>query len=172
MPFKSEAQRRKFHVLENEGEISHKTVEHWEHATKDKKMLSYHKKHEKKGSADALEYFGVKEAGPVGSMIGRGAGMIGKGLNWAGRAASVVPGVGNAVGAVASGIGGGIQGLAQGEGLKGALVRGGIGAGTSLIPGGGGIAAGIAGDMAANKFLAPKPAAQPPTMQPNAAQTY
>jgi hypothetical protein len=44
MPFKSEAQRRLFHAKEGRGEMSHKTVEEWEHATKNKKELPYHKK--------------------------------------------------------------------------------------------------------------------------------
>ena len=38
MPFKSQAQRRKFHAMANRGEISKQTVEHWESATGDKKL--------------------------------------------------------------------------------------------------------------------------------------
>lgn len=57
MPFKSEAQRRLFHAKENRGEISHKTVSEWEHATKNKKSLPYHakKKHEKKAYDRGVE---------------------------------------------------------------------------------------------------------------------
>ena len=60
MPFKSEAQRRKFHVLESEGKMPHATVEHWEHATKDKKHLPYHKGHKK-----ACDAYGIKGAGAI-----------------------------------------------------------------------------------------------------------
>ncbi len=38
MPFKSEAQRRKFHAMERRGEISKKTVKKWESKTKGKKL--------------------------------------------------------------------------------------------------------------------------------------
>jgi hypothetical protein len=38
VPFKSQAQRRKFYAMANRGEISKKTVEHWEDATGDKKL--------------------------------------------------------------------------------------------------------------------------------------
>lgn len=38
MPFKSQAQRRKFYAMANRGEISKSTVEHWESATGDKKL--------------------------------------------------------------------------------------------------------------------------------------
>lgn len=114
------------------------------------------------GRHAACSSFGLtKEAfnfGQAAKMVGKG---IGVGAKWLGRAASVVPVVGNAAGAVLSGIGGGIQGFAQGEGLKGALVRGGTQAASSLIPGGAGIAAGMAADVAANKLLAPKPAPGP-----------
>jgi hypothetical protein len=44
MPFKSKAQRRLFWAKENRGEISKKTVEEWEHATKNKKSLPEHVK--------------------------------------------------------------------------------------------------------------------------------
>lgn len=112
------------------------------------------------GQNDALDTFGCKEAGALGTAIG-------KGMQWLGRGASVVPAVGNAAGAILGGIGGATQALASGEGLKGALVRGGLNAGAGLIPGGGGIAAGIGADLAANKILAPKgpaPAAMPGMM--------
>ena len=38
MPFKSEAQRRKFHAMSNRGEISKDTVKKWEEHTGDKKL--------------------------------------------------------------------------------------------------------------------------------------
>ena len=44
MPFKSEAQRRKFHAMAARGEISKETVSEWEHATKNKKDLPMHVK--------------------------------------------------------------------------------------------------------------------------------
>lgn len=44
MPFKSEAQRRKFHAMAGRGEISKKTVEHWEDATPKGKKLPEHVK--------------------------------------------------------------------------------------------------------------------------------
>jgi hypothetical protein len=105
------------------------------------------------GLLEACSSFGLQKE----AFLGQAAKWGGKALNWLGRGASVVPGVGNAAGAVLSGIGGGIQGLAQGEGMKGALTRGTLSAGASLIPGGGGIVAGAAADAAADKLLAPKP---------------
>ena len=38
MPYKSDAQRRKFHAMENRGEISHATVKEWDKASKGKKL--------------------------------------------------------------------------------------------------------------------------------------
>lgn len=64
MPFKSEAQRRLFHVMADRGEISKETVSEWEHETKNKKSLPYHakKKREKeayeKGRHDAIHAYG------------------------------------------------------------------------------------------------------------------
>jgi len=37
-PYKSEAQRKKFHAMKERGEISAKTVEHWDKASKGKKL--------------------------------------------------------------------------------------------------------------------------------------
>ena len=56
MPFASESQRRLFHVKEEKGEIPKSTVEEWEHATKNKKDLPYHK-----GSKKACEVYGIKQ---------------------------------------------------------------------------------------------------------------
>ena len=53
MPFKSEAQRRKFHVLESEGKMSKAEVDKWESETPDKRSLPYHK-----GGAVSLAYKG------------------------------------------------------------------------------------------------------------------
>lgn len=39
MPFKSKAQRRKFHAMAARGEISKEVVEEWERKTKSKKKL-------------------------------------------------------------------------------------------------------------------------------------
>lgn len=38
MPYKSEAQRRKFHAMEARGEISSKTVKEFDEASKGKKL--------------------------------------------------------------------------------------------------------------------------------------
>lgn len=38
MPYKSAAQRRKFHAMEARGEISHKTVKEFDKASKGKKL--------------------------------------------------------------------------------------------------------------------------------------
>jgi hypothetical protein len=111
------------------------------------------------GQTAAFGAFGVKKAGAIGTAIG-------KGMQWLGRGASVVPVAGNAAGAVLGGVGGATQALSSGEGLKGALVRGGLNAGAGLIPGGGGIAAGMGADLAANKILAPK--GPPPQQMPGA----
>jgi hypothetical protein len=44
MPFKSQAQRRKFHAMASKGEISKETVKHWEEATPKGKKLPEHVK--------------------------------------------------------------------------------------------------------------------------------
>jgi len=45
MPYASNAQRKKFHVLEKEGKISHKTVKEWDKSSKGKKLPQHvHKK--------------------------------------------------------------------------------------------------------------------------------
>jgi hypothetical protein len=103
------------------------------------------------GRTAAFNAFGIKEAGIPG-VAGKA---LGRGMQWTGRALSTIPLVGNVAGAALSGVGGATQALASGEGLKGALIRGGLSGGASLIPGGGGIAAGIGADMAADKLLAP-----------------
>lgn len=38
MPYKSDAQRKKFHALLKEGKISKKTVKEWDKETKGKKL--------------------------------------------------------------------------------------------------------------------------------------
>lgn len=48
MPFKSEAQRRKFYAMADRGEISQETLHHWEEATKGK-HLPNRVKHKRKG---------------------------------------------------------------------------------------------------------------------------
>lgn len=50
MPFKSEAQRRKFYAMANRGEISKKEVNKWEEHTKDKDLPERVGKEEKKAS--------------------------------------------------------------------------------------------------------------------------
>lgn len=48
MPYKSDAQRKKFHVLEKEGKISPKVVEEYDQASKGKKLPEKVKKKVKK----------------------------------------------------------------------------------------------------------------------------
>jgi hypothetical protein len=61
MPFKSEAQRRLFHVKADKGEISKETVSEWEHATKNKKKLPMHvKKAYDAGKLNALRAFALR----------------------------------------------------------------------------------------------------------------
>lgn len=45
MPYASDAQRKKFHVLENEGKISHKTVAEFDQASKGLSLPDHVKKH-------------------------------------------------------------------------------------------------------------------------------
>lgn len=52
MPYVSDAQRRKFHAMANRGEISQKTVEHWDKASKGKKLPE--KVHHKKAFVQAF----------------------------------------------------------------------------------------------------------------------
>jgi hypothetical protein len=62
MPFKSEAQRRLFHVMAEKGEISPEKVREWEHATKNKKSLPMHvKKSYALGSEVAADSFGFRD---------------------------------------------------------------------------------------------------------------
>jgi hypothetical protein len=44
MPYKSEAQRRKFHAMERRGEISHKTVREFDKSSKGKHLPEHVKK--------------------------------------------------------------------------------------------------------------------------------
>lgn len=49
MPFKSEAQRRKFYIMAKAGDISASTLKHWQAESKGKKLPKYApKKPEKK----------------------------------------------------------------------------------------------------------------------------
>lgn len=52
MPYKSNSQRRLFHVLENKGEISHKTVKEFDKASKGKSLPE--RKHGKFGKLKKL----------------------------------------------------------------------------------------------------------------------
>ncbi len=56
MPYKSEAMRRKFHAMEERGEISHATVEHWDKESKGKKLP------EKVGKKSSLGTWADKKA--------------------------------------------------------------------------------------------------------------
>jgi hypothetical protein len=169
MPFKSEAQRRLFHAKADRGEMSQATVEHWEHATHNKSKLPYHKKHEKKGSEDALVYFGLDKEAGIGSAIGGGMKLLGKGLGF------LPSGVGNAAGAVVGGLGGAIQGAATapaGQRLRQGAIGAASGAIGGALPGATGFIADPLINAGLNKVLpggAPQ-APKPPMMQPNAMQ--
>lgn len=68
MPFKSEAQRRKFYAMAGRGEISRETVKHWEEATpKGKKLPEHVAKH-----ASLAKYALL---GPVGKAALTGGGI-------------------------------------------------------------------------------------------------
>jgi hypothetical protein len=54
MPFKSEAQRRKFYAMANRGEISDATVKKWEAHTKDQDLPERADKQEKKAALRRL----------------------------------------------------------------------------------------------------------------------
>lgn len=84
MPFKSEAQRRLFHVMADRGEISEKKVKEWEHKTKNKKELPMHVKKEASyvaaGRKAAMLAFGLEKqaemphwALPVAKHVAGGA---------------------------------------------------------------------------------------------------
>lgn len=67
MPFKSQAQRRKFYAMANRGEISKGEVKKWERETGDKKLPERVGKKEgallsafEDGAADALSRFGIE----------------------------------------------------------------------------------------------------------------
>ena len=53
MPFKSQAQRGKFYAMAARGEISAKTVKHFEDLTPKGKKLPYHVKKHRKASSHA-----------------------------------------------------------------------------------------------------------------------
>ena len=131
MPFKSEAQRRLFHVKEEEGEIAPKVVSEWEHATKNKKTLPMHVK---KGAEDALECFGMKrekEAG-IGPLL-TGAKVLGGKI------------LGSETGRNMLG-----QGLAS-FAMSGGDVKSGVVGALGGIPGAKGMAAQTIGGMALNR---------------------
>lgn len=140
MPFKSEAQRRLFHVKAAKGEISEETVHEWEHATKNKKDLPMHvKKSYELGQDAALERFkaafvmspemsrrlatGVVQGGASAAMYGMMAPEGDKGRQ-------------AAIGALSDGIGGTIGGMK-------------------------GMMASMGGNMALQAMTAPKPHYRP-----------
>lgn len=106
------------------------------------------------GQTDALATFGIKEAGWL-SAAGK---MVGKGLQWGGKALSFLPtGVGNAVGGALGGVGGVMEGLGNGQGWRGALAHGAKGVATSAMPFGIGVAADMAGSSLINGAMKPRP---------------
>jgi len=120
------------------------------------------------GQRQALAAFDLeKHAG----MLGKAVGAIGKGAKWLGRAAGTVPAFGTAANAVIGGVGGLAEGVAnQGftaKGLGEGIARAGSNIATGSIPGGGGVVAGLAADVALDKAFAPKtPAGPPPQPMP------
>lgn len=61
MPFKSEAQRRKFYAMAETGEVSEHTLKKWEKETPDKKLPEHVKKsYYQDGQHDALTQLGLK----------------------------------------------------------------------------------------------------------------
>lgn len=114
------------------------------------------------GRRHALTAFAIeKNAGVLGKVVGG----IGKAMKWVGRAAGTVPAFGTAANAAIGGAGGLAEGLAnQGmtrKGLTEGLARAGTNIATGSIPGGAGIAAGLAGDVAMDKMFAQKAPAGP-----------
>ncbi len=56
MPYKSRAQQRLFHVLEKQGEISHKVVNEWDQASEGKKLPDHIKPRGKHKSPEVVPY--------------------------------------------------------------------------------------------------------------------
>jgi len=125
------------------------------------------------GQRNALAAFRLqKHAGALGTAVG----LAGKGMKWLGRAAGTEPVVGPAANAVIGGVGGLAEGVAnQGftaKGLGEGVARAGANIVTGSIPGGPGVAAGVASDLALNKAFAPKaPAGPQPHPMPGAMGT-
>lgn len=49
MPYKSDAQRKKFHVLEAEGKISHETVHEWDEESRGMRLSKKKRKDKARG---------------------------------------------------------------------------------------------------------------------------
>lgn len=103
------------------------------------------------GVSDAVDAFLLKTSG-MGKAIGTGLQTVGKALG------TTTTGLGNAAGAVVGGIGGAIEGLSQGQGMKGALAHGAKGAITGALPAGTGFIADAVATPLVNKALGPTPA--------------
>jgi hypothetical protein len=56
MPYVSDKQRKKFHAMEDQGEISHSTVKHWDKESKGKKLP------ERKGKKSGVAGWASKRA--------------------------------------------------------------------------------------------------------------
>ena len=166
MPWKSEAQRR--WMWANEPEMAARWAKHTPKGRTLPKRLHSKKEAYHLGAAEALAAFGMKEAGWLSTAGGRLGGWLGKGLQWGGKALGFLPtGAGNAAGAVIGGVGGAIEGLANGEGLKGVAARCALGAATSAMPFATGAAVQLGGNAVLGRALAPPrrvPAAMPPSI--------
>lgn len=141
MPFKSKAQRRYMYSQHPE------MAKRWEEHTSKGKQLPDHVKESayQSGQDDALIQFGFKTAG-VGSMLANGASLGLKALG------TLPTGVGNAVAAGGNALlQGGMNAASAGPGLWNKMKAFGTGAAvgaTAGIPGGAGMVASTAGQMA------------------------
>lgn len=144
MPFRSQAQRRLFHRMEQRGELPPGTCERWQrHTPKDADLPDHvEKKAYLAGATAALHSFGLEKSAGFLSSMGQ---MGGRALQWGSKALGFLPtGIGNAAGAVVGGVGGALQGISSGQGWRGALAHGAAGAATGAMPLGTGMAVGAA----------------------------
>lgn len=75
MPFKSEAQRRKFYAMASRGEISKETVKEWQAATpKGKKLPEHVAKHASLSKQALLDAWRMMNPAQKGSLLGTGIG--------------------------------------------------------------------------------------------------
>lgn len=145
MPFKSEAQRRLFHVKAAKGEISKETVHEWEHATKNKKKLPMHvKKAYDVGAEDALAVFSKLSNAPALTPTQRGATALVQGVSSMALNAAMAP---------------------EGDRLRQGAIGGASDALGGYLGGFKGMGASMATNMALQGMTAPRPRPPPPMTQ-------